>query len=47
MKQDIEATAQASQRHLLTLVASLYGMTRIQNDAAFFLEHGLMTAQDR
>ena len=47
ISQDIQASADTSLKPVLLLVASLYGMTRLQNDAAFFLELGAMDGKDR
>jgi len=47
LAQEINATAKPELQPVLTLVASLYGMTRVQTDAAFFLEAGIMRASDR
>jgi len=45
--QDIDASATPETKPVLVMVASLYGMTRLQNDAAFFLESGIIDAHDR
>ncbi|KAF5840854.1 acyl-CoA dehydrogenase/oxidase C-terminal [Dunaliella salina] len=44
---EIDAAASPELRPVLLLVASLYGMTRLQRDVAFYLEAGVMNAADR
>mmetsp|Transcript_11803 Transcript_11803/g.32165 ORF Transcript_11803/g.32165 Transcript_11803/m.32165 type:complete len:632 (-) Transcript_11803:1268-3163(-) len=45
--EEIDAAASPELRPVLLLVASLYGMTRLQRDAAFYLEAGIMDTADR
>ncbi len=44
--QEAQAAQPAELRPALQLLASLYGMTRVEKDAAFFLAAGALTAQD-
>ncbi len=44
--QEASKAEPASLRPALTLLASLYGMTRVEKDLAFYLASGAMDARD-